>query len=201
VVGAGNQPANQQRESSNAPHHTTAPVQITAENIFHGKRLALLCAPANPAPVSRMKVFDFKSELWLPTAIERVFAFFANAQNLEAITPAWLRFRILTPLPIEMRTGTLIDYQLRIHGLPIRWRTEITAWQPPHRFVDEQKRGPYRLWIHEHRFEPKDNGTLCSDHVRYAAPGGALVHRWLVRPDVERIFAFRATKLAELLKP
>lgn len=148
-----------------------------------------------------MKVFNFDSELWLPTAIEKVFAFFSDAQNLETITPAWLRFRILTPLPIEMRTGTLIDYQLRIHGWPIRWRTEITAWQPPHRFVDEQQRGPYRLWVHEHRFEPKGGGTLCSDHVRYAAPGGALVHRWLVRPDVERIFAFRAKKLTELLKP
>jgi len=98
-----------------------------------------------------------------------------------------------------MKAGTLIDYQFRIRGLPVRWRTEITAWQPPHRFVDEQKRGPYRLWVHEHRFEPNDGGTLCTDHVRYAVPGGKLVHRLFVRPDVERIFAFRAEKLRKLL--
>jgi ligand-binding SRPBCC domain-containing protein len=98
-----------------------------------------------------------------------------------------------------MKAGTLIDYRLRIRGLPVRWQTEITAWQPPHRFVDEQKRGPYRLWVHEHRFESKAGGTLCTDHVRYAVPGGEWVHRLFVRRDVERIFAFRAVRLGELM--
>jgi ligand-binding SRPBCC domain-containing protein len=146
-----------------------------------------------------MKTHIFKSELWLPCPIDKVFGFFANAHNLQAITPAWLEFQILTPEPITMRVGALIDYKLRVHGLPLRWQTEITAWQPPHRFVDEQKRGPYRLWIHEHRFEPKDGGTLCADQVRYAVPGGELAHRLFVRRDVERIFAFREMKLHELL--
>ncbi len=94
-----------------------------------------------------------------------------------------------------MREGMLIDYRLRVRGLPLRWRTRISAWQPPHRFVDEQLRGPYRLWIHEHTFEPRNGGTLARDLVRYAVPFDALLHRWFVRPDIERIFQFRAAEL------
>jgi ligand-binding SRPBCC domain-containing protein len=146
-----------------------------------------------------MKIHEFQCELWLPRAPEAVFDFFADAANLQVITPDWLRFRILTPRPIVLCAGALIDYRLRIHGLPVRWRTEITAWEPPHRFVDEQRRGPYRLWIHEHRFTPQEGGTLCSDHVRYAVPGGEIVHRLWVRRDVEKIFAFRRQKLIALL--
>jgi ligand-binding SRPBCC domain-containing protein len=146
-----------------------------------------------------MKIHEFHAELWLPRRAEEIFEFFSDAANLQAITPDWLNFEILTPRPIEIRAGTLIDYRLRVHGLPLRWQTEITAWQPPHRFVDEQKRGPYRHWVHEHRFETKDGGTLCTDHVRYAVPGGELVHRLFVRRDVERIFAHRAVKMRKLL--
>jgi len=145
-----------------------------------------------------VKVFTFESQLGLASPIELVFDFFADARNLEAITPGWLSFKTLTPAPIKMQAGTLIDYKLRIHGVPVRWQTEITVWQPPHRFVDEQKRGPYRLWIHEHRFETKAGRTLCTDHVRYAVPGGELVHRLFVRRDVERIFTFRELKLRKL---
>lgn len=130
-----------------------------------------------------------------------MFPFFADARNLERITPPWLRFRILTPGPIEMRVGALIDYRLRIRGVPVRWRTRIAAWEPPHRFVDEQVRGPYRRWVHEHTFEPTDGGTLCRDRVEYAVPGGALIARLLVRPDVERIFAYRRAVLASLFPP
>ena len=90
-----------------------------------------------------------------------------------------------------MRAGTLIDYRLRLHGFPIRWRTEITLWEPPVRFADTQLRGPYRLWEHTHTFVEKDGGTLCRDEVRYAVPGGALIERLFVRRDVEKIFAFR----------
>jgi ligand-binding SRPBCC domain-containing protein len=94
-----------------------------------------------------------------------------------------------------MREGALIDYKLRVRGVPLRWRTRINLWQPPHLFVDEQLRGPYRLWIHEHTFEPRDGGTVCRDSVRYAVPFDFFVHKLLVRPDVEKIFAFRTREL------
>jgi ligand-binding SRPBCC domain-containing protein len=133
----------------------------------------------------------FADELWLPRPRAEVFPFFADARNLEAITPAFLKFVVLTPAPIEMRAGALIDYKLRVHGIPLRWRTLISAWDAPRRFVDEQVRGPYRQWIHEHTFEERDGGTLMRDVVRYRVPGGALADRLFVRRDVERIFAFR----------
>jgi len=127
-----------------------------------------------------------------------VFPFFADAFNLERITPPLLRFRVVTPRPIAMRAGTRIDYRLRIHGVPVRWQSEITAWEPPFRFVDEQRRGPYRLWSHAHTFVARDGGTLCRDVVTYAAPGGALVHRLLIGPDVRKIFQYRRQALAGL---
>lgn len=138
-----------------------------------------------------MKIREFHSELWLPLPPEEVFPFFGDAANLDAITPPWLHFHIATPQPIEMRAGTLIDYKLRVRGVPLRWRTHITVWEPPHRFVDEQVRGPYRQWIHTHTFEPRDGGTLVRDAVRYAVAFDWLVHRWLVRPDIEKIFRYR----------
>src|SRR5579871_5848818 len=97
-----------------------------------------------------MRIHEFHGEQFLPRPLEEVFPFFADAGNLPILTPPWLHFHILTTRPIEMRRGALIDYRLRIHGLPIRWQSEIVEWDPPHRFVDEQRRGPYRLWHHEH---------------------------------------------------
>ncbi|MHC5023711.1 MAG: SRPBCC family protein [Planctomycetota bacterium] len=123
---------------------------------------------------------------------DEVFAFFADAHNLERITPPRLRFEILTPDPIEMREGLLIDYRLRLRGIPMRWQSAITAWEPPYRFVDEQRRGPYRRWIHEHVFEDDGDGTIVRDEVRYGVPGGRLVHALLVAPDLRRIFAYRS---------
>jgi ligand-binding SRPBCC domain-containing protein len=140
--------------------------------------------------------------MFVARPIDRVFAFFADAANLERITPPWLRFDIVTPIPIAMGPGTLIDYRLRVRGLPIRWRTRISVWEPPHRFVDEQLRGPYRLWHHEHLFEPHEGGTVCRDVVRYVPPGrwlAPLIDRLFVRRDVDRIFAYRAYRLGELL--
>jgi len=145
-----------------------------------------------------MKERVFTSELWLPRSPTEIFPFFADANNLGTVTPPWLHFEILTPGRIEMRVGTLIDYRIRLHGIPVRWRTKITVWEPPFRFVDEQVRGPYRQWIHEHRFEKSGAGTLCSDRVRYAILGGWIVHRIFVQRDVRQIFDFRATKLTEL---
>jgi hypothetical protein len=146
-----------------------------------------------------MREIRFTTELWLPRPRDEVFPFFADARNLEAITPPWVRFRILTPGPIEMRPGTLIDYRIAVHGIPVRWRTEIAEWQPPFRFVDVQVAGPYRLWHHTHTFEERDGGTLCGDVVRYWPRGGWLVDRLFVSHDVRRIFEYRARRLRELL--
>jgi hypothetical protein len=143
--------------------------------------------------------YDLHREQWFPRPLDDVFAFFADAGNLETITPPWLGFEVLTPRPIAMRPGALIDYRLRLRGLPVRWRTAISVWQPPHRFVDEQRRGPYREWRHEHTFKAVDGGTLVRDHVRYRVPGGRLVHELFVRRDVARIFDFRRDRLAQLL--
>ncbi|MGE0606161.1 MAG: SRPBCC family protein [Pirellulales bacterium] len=136
---------------------------------------------------------------WLPRGLDEVFAFFADAFQLEAITPPWLRFRVLTPQPIAMRAGTLIDYKLRLHGIPIRWRTEISDWSPPTRFIDRQLRGPYYLWHHEHTFQAQDGGTLIADRVEYRPRGGAWLHRKFIRPDLMRIFAYRRNSLQQLL--
>lgn len=138
------------------------------------------------------------AELWLPKPLASVFPFFADAGNLERITPAWVNFKILTPGPIEMRSGALIDYRIRIRGVPVGWQTRITAWDPPRRFEDVQVRGPYVLWEHEHTFEEVDGGTLCRDRVRYRAPLGFILHSLLVDRDVRRIFEYRQSRLAEV---
>lgn len=142
-------------------------------------------------------MYRLDRQLRVPGDQESVFEFFADARNLEAITPPWLSFRIVTPGPIDMRVGARIRYRLNVHGIPMGWESEITAWDPPHRFVDEQRRGPYRAWIHEHRFRADGGSTWVEDRVDYTVPGGSLVHRWLVRPDVERIFDYRHQQLLE----
>ena len=131
----------------------------------------------------------------LPGTPEQVFPFFADAANLEAITPPWLGFRIVTPQPIEMREGALIEYRLRLRGIPLRWHTRIDEWEPGVRFVDRQLSGPYRLWHHTHEFEADGpDHTLMRDIVRWEAP----LHRLsapLVRRDIARIFDFRAAAI------
>ncbi len=137
----------------------------------------------------------------MPRPLREVFAFFSDAQNLEALTPPWMRFHILTPQPIEMFPGTLIDYRLRWHGIPLRWQTQIARWEPPDHFEDVQLKGPYRLWHHTHRFEAFAGGTRIHDLVRYALPFGILgrmVHALSVRRNVEEIFAYRQAKIREM---
>jgi ligand-binding SRPBCC domain-containing protein len=151
-----------------------------------------------------MSVFErvFESEQLVHAPLEKVFEFFSHAGNLERITPPSLGFRILTPLPIDMRSGTLIDYRISLHGIPLRWRTEILDWNPPHSFVDVQLRGPYKLWHHTHSFERvSDSVTRMRDRVRYQAPFGPLgllVVPLFVAPEVGRIFAFRTRAIEEI---
>ena len=108
-----------------------------------------------------------RAEMFVEHPLETVFDFFADAKQLERITPSTLNFKILTPMPVEMKAGLLLDYQISIHKIPIKWRTEIAVWEPPYRFIDRQLKGPYRLWHHEHTFEETENGTLVKDRVLY----------------------------------
>jgi ligand-binding SRPBCC domain-containing protein len=127
--------------------------------------------------------------------IDEAFAFYGDARNLERITPPWLGFQVTTPEPIKMGPGTLIEYRLRLHRVPVRWRTRITAWEPPRQFVDTQISGPYSLWEHTHTFEGDGPGaTIIEDRVRYAIPFGPLgevANRLLVRRDLRQIFDYR----------
>lgn len=135
--------------------------------------------------------------------IEEAFAFYGDARNLERITPPWLGFQVTTPEPIEMGAGTLIEYRLRLHRVPVRWRTRIEAWEPPHRFVDAQLRGPYSLWEHTHTFEQDGPGaTIIADTVRYSiplGPLGELANRLLVKRDLRRIFDYRRDAVARAM--
>ncbi len=132
--------------------------------------------------------------------IEETFAFFSDAFNLNRLTPSWVGFQILSKPPLEMRENALIDYSIRIRGVPVRWRTQILSWNPPHSFVDLQIKGPYQWWHHTHRFESCDQGTRVIDEVEYRAPLAWLSHPLMVTRDVERIFDYRETALQAILK-
>ncbi|MBX3419966.1 MAG: SRPBCC family protein [Pirellulaceae bacterium] len=145
-----------------------------------------------------MKVYHVAREQFLPLPVPDVFSFFSDARNLEELTPAWLNFQFLTPEPITMRVGTIIQYALRVRALPIRWTTAITSWDPPFEFVDVQLQGPYAMWHHRHRFVPIDKGTQVIDEVAYALPFGSLgrlLHKLVVHRDVQQIFEYRRQAL------
>lgn len=144
-----------------------------------------------------MKTAEFFQTQWLDRPLAELFPFFADAHNLGRITPPWLRFEVLNQGPIAMRVGTVIDYRIRWRGLPLRWRSEISVWEPPFRFVDRQIRGPYRLWRHEHLFTERGDGTSIVDRVEYAPLGGTIAQRLVIARDVERIFAYRRKRLTE----
>jgi ligand-binding SRPBCC domain-containing protein len=138
--------------------------------------------------------YTLRQEQWIPRPICEVFAFFADIHNLEAITPPWLGFKILSTTSGSAAEGTEIRYRLRLHGVPIYWRTEIRRLDPPHRFIDVQRSGPYKLWHHTHTFEPHGDRTKMIDVVRYRLPFGVLgriVHALKVRQDVRQIFQYR----------
>ncbi len=141
-----------------------------------------------------------RSSIWVPAKPEQVWPFFADANNLELLAPPFLKFKVLTPAPIDMRVDARIDYRLSVRGLPLRWRTRIASWDPPYSFADEQERGPYKQWFHVHTFDPVDGGTAIGDQVEFAVGGGPLsplLTRWFVLPDVLRIFRFRLQRIAE----
>lgn len=145
----------------------------------------------------------FETETKLPLRRQAVFDFFADAGNLERITPPELRFRIITPLPVEMRKGARIEYRLSLYRIPFKWRTEIIHWEPPHSFVDSQISGPYRSWVHRHRFLETGNGTLMTDRVEYRLPFNPLgeVVFPLVKREVRRIFSYREQTIQRILAP
>jgi ligand-binding SRPBCC domain-containing protein len=148
------------------------------------------------------RIHDLYREQLVPRPLDEVFGFFARAGNLERLTPPWLGFGLVTPEPVEMGAGTLIEYRLRLHGLPLRWISRIERWEPGRAFEDVQVKGPYRLWHHRHEFRAAGGGTLVRDHVRYALPLGRLgdlAHAALVERDLARIFAFRYAAVKKLL--
>lgn len=201
---------------------TVLPVPATALKLLLGEMSAILLASQRVAPrattsagftfhwtdidaaladVTADPAHELVFEQWVPRRPEEVFPFFADAHNLEKITPDFLRFRVRDVTPKELGAGTVIDYKLSLRGLPIRWRSVIESWEPGRGFVDRQTRGPYRTWHHTHEFEPARGGTIIRDRVRYEVPLGALgeiVAGGLVRRDVERIFEFRRDKVTEM---
>lgn len=151
----------------------------------------------------RSESYLLEREVRVALPVDQVFPFFARAENLNLLTPRDLSFEIKTPLPIEMRVGALIDYSIRLMGVPMAWRTEITVWEPPHRFADLQLRGPYALWDHLHEFVADGDGTLIRDRVRYRPRGGPLaplVHALFVRRKIEQIFDYRTRRIEELFR-
>ena len=157
--------------------------------------------PLNRAERRRLGDRSLERTQLVPRPVDEVFAFFSDPANLEAITPRWLRFRILEA-PARLERGSLLRYRLQLLGVPVAWRTAIVRWSPPHAFADVQLSGPYRLWEHEHRFTTVAGGTEVYDHIRYRVPLGPLgwlAHRLFVRRWLDEIFDFRAERIRELL--
>jgi ligand-binding SRPBCC domain-containing protein len=150
-----------------------------------------------------MTVYTFECEMLAPVAIQDAFSVFENPYNLAEITPPWLNFKITTKDRVAMRKGAEIDYTIGYLGLPMNWKTLITEYEAPFLFVDEQIRGPYKLWRHTHTFRPCEAGTIVADRVEYALPLGVLgriAHALIVRRQLNAIFDFRQHRLAEMFR-
>jgi ligand-binding SRPBCC domain-containing protein len=149
-----------------------------------------------------MAVHRLERRQYVDHPLDVVFAFFAEARNLERITPSWLRFEVLTAEPVEMAVGAILDYRLTLHGVPLGWTSQIEVWEPERQFVDRSLRGPFSLWHHRHRFAASGEGTIVSDEVHYALPFGILgelAHPLFVERDLDRIFAHRHESVVEIL--
>jgi len=151
---------------------------------------------------SRKGHYLLKAELWVPRERDEVFPFFADAYNLEELTPPHLNFEIKTPRPIDMKAGALIEYRIKLRGIPMGWRTEISLWEPSVAFMDQQLKGPYRTWEHLHTFEPLERngvmGTLLGDEVTYRPPFGWFANWIMVERDVRKIFEYRQEKMRDI---
>jgi len=149
-------------------------------------------------------MYELKRQTHVAAPLEEVFHFFSDAANLDRITPPWLSFRILTPAPIFMDLNTIIDLSLKLNGIRVHWKSQITLWDPPHAFVDEQIRGPYSYWHHTHRFSAAETGTIKEDHVLYTVPGlflEPMIHTRFVQPRLKKIFDYREKMMKEILGP
>lgn len=141
-----------------------------------------------------------KRDITVPHELDAVFAFFSRPENLQTITPPWMKMTVLTPSPVPMHVGAIIDYAIKLNGLPLRWTTAISEYEPPHRFVDVQLKGPYSLWHHTHRFEAIEEGTRIIDEVHYLLPFGplgAFVNSLKVKKDLRTIFDYRTQVIQE----
>ena len=148
-----------------------------------------------------MKTFELKKQQFVPRPLPEVFPFFERPENLAAITPPWLGFRIVTPFPIQMMEGTVIEYSIRVMGVRTQWKSRISTYTPPRAFADEQLEGPYAFWHHVHRFAEVSGGTLIVDEVRYALPFGLLgicLHSLVVQNQLRKIFNHRAQVIARM---
>ena len=149
-----------------------------------------------------MKTFELLKPQIIDSSMESVFDFFSKPENLKTITPAKLSFNIITPTPILMGKGTVIDYTIRLFKIPIHWRTLITKYDPPHEFIDEQIKGPYNFWHHTHKFKQVDGGVEISDKVIYSIPMGIIgqvLHFLWIKRDLEKIFLYRKKVFEDLL--
>jgi len=146
-------------------------------------------------------MYSFKTITIIESKIDNVFEFFCNAENLQKLTPPSLDFKIITKIPFKLKKGSIIDYRIKLYGVALKWKTEITNWDPPYRFEDSQLKGPYKIWKHSHIFNPIGNKTEMIDIVKYIPKGWPftfLINNLFVKKEIEKIFYYRTQKIIEI---